>query len=171
MMAERGTRRSLGFRNSQGRSNPAVLLVSILLGLSIVLGGGGTPNPLSETLLMLAATGVALAWLAFRLRGPVDPRIVLLILLALALPLAQLIPLPPTIWHNLPGRELEVAALRLTGDDQTWRAFSIAYRERSDCQTLRPPNRLSILSTCSTTSEFLSRAALCCKILLCGTFA
>ncbi|MCP5379752.1 MAG: O-antigen ligase family protein [Novosphingobium sp.] len=126
MMAERGTRRSLGFRNSQGRSNPAVLLVSILLGLSIVLGGGGTPNPLSETLLMLAATGVALAWLTFRLRGPVDRRIVLLILLALALPLVQLIPLPPAIWHNLPGRDLEAAALRLTGDDLTWRAFSIA---------------------------------------------
>ena len=104
----------------------AVLLVAILLALAIAFGGGGTPNPLSEIFLQLLAAGLAMVWIACGLRGPKDRRISILVAMAVALPAVQLLPLPPAIWQALPGRVLEMDALRLVDAAQEWQPFSIA---------------------------------------------
>lgn len=44
--------------------------------------------------------------------------------LVLALPLLHLVPLPAGIWHALPGRGTEVAALRLVGAESGWMPLS-----------------------------------------------
>ncbi|WP_162789523.1 O-antigen ligase family protein [Altererythrobacter sp. ZODW24] len=45
--------------------------------------------------------------------------------LVLALPLLQLVPLPPSVWQSLPGREPAQRALALVGAESEWRAWSL----------------------------------------------
>lgn len=110
-----------------GRWQARILVAWVALAL--LLGGGGSPNPASELALQVAS--VVLLGACFALdrdaRWPPPPRPLLLIaLLALALPALQLIPLPAAIWHALPGRELERAALELIDQQGSVRPFSIA---------------------------------------------
>ncbi|MBI1867897.1 MAG: O-antigen ligase family protein [Methylocystis sp.] len=44
----------------------------------------------------------------------------------LAVPLAQLLPLPPAIWTSLPGRETAAAAFKLIGRDLPWAPLSMS---------------------------------------------
>lgn len=61
-------------------------------------------------------------WL--RIRTP------LILLSALTMLIAvQLVPLAPSIWHNLPGRELIVAADRVLGQPEIWRPISLTPSE------------------------------------------
>ncbi len=54
------------------------------------------------------------------------PRMALLITgLLVVIPLVQLIPLPPAIWHALPGRETARAALRTIDAEYTWRTWAL----------------------------------------------
>lgn len=70
-------------------------------------------------------------------------------LLAVAVPLLQLIPLPPTLWHALPGRELQREALALVDLDQTWRPISLApQRTLAALLALLPP--LTMLALTAT---------------------
>ena len=111
-----------------------------LIALCLFSGGGGSPSPLAETLI-ICACGLYIAALAVRsLRGgdrgetgqhlrPMrqpDWVLKLLICAALALPLLHLIPLPPGLWQGLPGRDVVAANLALAGADQSWRPISIA---------------------------------------------
>lgn len=105
-----------------------VAIAATLLALGIALGGGGTPNPVTEVWLELLAGLAMLAWLWLPgpLRLPADPLLWLLAAIALAVPTAQLIPLPPEIWQSLPGREAQLAALRLVGESDSWRPLSVS---------------------------------------------
>lgn len=98
---------------------------------ALVLGGGGSPAPHSELLLQVVVCLALLAWLwlpvdrrAGTMPRPVEPLVWWLGGLALALPLLQLIPLPPGLWHALPGQEGRVAALALVGADDTWQPLT-----------------------------------------------
>jgi O-antigen ligase len=51
--------------------------------------------------------------------------VVLLLAAVVLLPLMQLIPLPPSIWTALPGRDLIAQAAGLIGEPQPWRPWSI----------------------------------------------
>lgn len=104
-------------------------LVTLALSLALVLGGGGSPSPLSELMLQLVLAAIVAVWIWF-LPAPLGqsaPRGALLIAaLILAVPLIQLIPLPPSLWQALPGRKLEQEALALIGREDTWRSLSLA---------------------------------------------
>lgn len=50
----------------------------------------------------------------------------LLVCLVLAIPVLQLVPLPPDLWTRLPGREASEASLQLIGEASSWRPWSIA---------------------------------------------
>lgn len=106
----------------------AAVLAPLALGLSMLLGGGGSPAPMLELILQLAIALLLGLWLS----GATDalhrvPRQVWWIVgLVLALHLVQLVPLPPGLWRSLPGRENAVAALELVGADHTWRPWSLA---------------------------------------------
>lgn len=48
-----------------------------------------------------------------------------LLFAAAALPILQLVPLPPDVWQSLPGRALFVEAATVTGQAQPWRPLAI----------------------------------------------
>jgi O-antigen ligase len=99
----------------------ALLLVALALG-----GGSGwlAVGPMLAEMLGLAL----LFYLLTRrdsdrlLRGH-RPEFALLVAVA-ALPLLQLVPLPPLLWQGLPGRDATVAIAELTGTEGRWRPLS-----------------------------------------------
>ena len=107
------------------------MIVAGFLVCAMVLGGGGSPDPVPELLVQLAFVAATLLWLWWprsgeHLAGPAPAPLILLAALLLALPVLQLIPLPPAIWQALPMRELETASLDLVGEADSWRAWSIS---------------------------------------------
>jgi O-antigen ligase len=103
------------------RGRPYV--AAALLSFAIVFGGNGGP------LLDLAIELGALLLLALVLVTPVPVRgrwwaCAALILIAMV-PALQLVPLPATIWHALPGREVAVAAMRQAGFGDAPHALSL----------------------------------------------
>lgn len=114
--------------SSTVRSLPAM----VVLAAAIVLGGGGSPSPGWELLLQVVFAGVVIAWALAGLvrRGqpatpPAHRHVYLLALLVLAIPLLQLIPLPPSIWQALPGRKVELETLELLGAGQRWMPWTM----------------------------------------------
>ena len=73
---------------------------------------------------MLTALGFAV-W-AWRRAGAGIPAGALAICgIAILVPLAQLMPLPPSVWHSLPGRDVERQALALIHQSDSWRPISV----------------------------------------------
>lgn len=109
---------------------PGTGLIMAMLGASMILGGGGPDNPLTEMLLELFIVAcmfplcVSNSWQ--RGLGKISPMAWLLAAILLLLPLVQLIPLPPALWQALPGRDLEVKSLALTGMADRWMPLSMA---------------------------------------------
>lgn len=107
------------------RSTTAI--VSILLAAALLLAGGGWRAPFTEMIIELAAALLIAVWVwrsaAWR---RVPPRVWLIIALVASVPLVQLIPLPPQLWHSMPGRELQREALALIGQENAWQSWSIA---------------------------------------------
>ncbi len=105
-------------------------LVAAVLFVFLVLGGGGTSNPYTEVVLECVVAGLALLglWLTGQTGVPRrTPRTALVLAgLALLIPVAQLVPLPPSLWHGLPGRQPEIDALALIGQAQRWMPLSMA---------------------------------------------
>lgn len=109
---------------------------------AMVLGGGGTPSPLSELAVQLLFAACFALWLAWGgiLAPPARRPALALCGLLLVLPILQLVPLPPGLWHVLPGRALERDALDLVGAADAWRPFSVApARTVSALLALVPP--------------------------------
>lgn len=117
-------------------NSPRAWIVLVYVALAMLLGGGGTPNPTTELILeLLCAVAVAgFLWLrpadGSAHSGP-PPSAWLIAGLVALLPLVQLIPLPPAIWHALGGQQDRIAALALVGSADTWQPIS-----RSPAQTL-----------------------------------
>lgn len=102
-------------------------IVAAMLILAIVLGGGGSPQPLTELLLQLATVLAIGLWLWLPGRGSAGMGWSWLIVAALvAVPLLQLIPLPPAVWQGLPGRQGAIGALELVGYQDSWRPVSLS---------------------------------------------
>lgn len=104
---------------------------AVLLSAAVVLGGGGSPSVGFELALQLvfAAGLVALAAVAMVkpawVQGNPPLSAWLIAGLVLAVPLAQLAPLPPAVWQALPGRGMEVASLKLAGAEAKWMPLSM----------------------------------------------
>ena len=100
----------------------------VLLLVAFATGGGGSRFGLANLLVQLTAIGaLALnqeAFARFWRTAPLSLR--LLVAAALILPLLQIIPLPPQLWSNLPGRALLASALQQTGATDEWKALSLA---------------------------------------------
>ena len=95
----------------------------------MVFGGGGTPSAIAEVIVQLAFAACVLAWVWWaggeaahtlpRSLGALAAAIV-------ALPLLQMVPLPPSMWTAMPGRALVQDALAVVGAGSDWHAVSIA---------------------------------------------
>ncbi|WP_067906198.1 O-antigen ligase family protein [Novosphingobium fuchskuhlense] len=109
---------------------PGPALCMLILLLAMMLGGGGTVNPQTEMVLqvLIALTMIPLVG-SVRWQhglGPVHPGAWLLAALILVLPVAQLIPLPPSLWQALPNRSIEAQALAAAGAVGVWMPLSMA---------------------------------------------
>ncbi len=112
--------------------NVRAAIAALFVAASLVLGGGGSTAPFPEMLLQLVAALAAIAWMlvpggpsAARRAIPADWRLWVLAGLVLILPCLQLLPLPPSIWQNLPGREQERVALYLAGSEGAWMPWTL----------------------------------------------
>lgn len=102
------------------------LLIAVLL-VAFVCGGGGIEAAFGNLAVQLVALMVLAvrreSVLCFWRESPFVLR--LLIAASLALPLVQIIPLPPAIWTMLPGRSLVFQALEQTGQADAWMPISL----------------------------------------------
>jgi len=99
-----------------------------LLVLAILFGGGGSAYGIYNLIVQLAALAILAAnprlFVIFVLGRPLA--MVLLIGLTVALPLVQLVPLPPYVWSALPGRDLLFQSFELIGISKSWFPISLA---------------------------------------------
>lgn len=96
---------------------------------SLLLGGGTRGSFLSDALLQLVSLPVLLVALWRIIDAPLSHathRTLALAAAVLAVPLAQLLPLPPALWTRLPGRETMAAAFELIGRDLPWARLSMS---------------------------------------------
>ena len=112
---------------SESRQNVAVWIPVAFLVFVFLLGGGSRSDVASLPLLRAVSVVVA-AWALLKL-DPADWRrirvpITLLILLAAWMAI-QLIPLPPSTWQALPGREVTAQVDALLGQPDLWRPLSL----------------------------------------------
>jgi hypothetical protein len=110
-------RQELHSGSHPGYAGQGGLLTAIFLALALALGGGGSPAPLPEIILECLAVLFAVMWMLGALSAPqwrqVSGIAWIIAGIITAVPLLQLIPLPPLIWQALPGRSVEVDALTL----------------------------------------------------------
>lgn len=110
------------------RNDLQTILAAMAMAGALMLGGGDTPAPASELALQLFMAIIAGVWFWTVPRGAfasISWRVWLVVALVLVLPAAQLVPLPPSIWHGLPGRSIEIRSLALVGQDNHWQPFSV----------------------------------------------
>jgi len=100
----------------------------ILFLIFTFLVGGGSRSDIASLPLLRAAAVLAAFWAATRLTADDWKRIrapfILLVLLT-AWMAFQLVPLPPALWHTLPGRETIIAIDSLLGQPDLWRPISL----------------------------------------------
>lgn len=113
----------------KGQWDAVAIASVVLLALSFALGGASQGHALRLALVELAALPL-LVIAADRLVQTGlwrEHRFALGLLAAIvAVPLIQLIPLPPAIWTQLPGRDQMVLALQLAGLQPGWSPASLA---------------------------------------------
>jgi O-antigen ligase len=104
-----------------------MLLCALLLAVEIA-GGASRADASGQIIVRAAAWAALIGGLLFGTRPDLrgGRAVVLLLSAAIALPLVQLIPLPPAMWTALPGRELITHAASVAGGPQPWRPWTIA---------------------------------------------
>jgi O-antigen ligase len=107
------------------------LLCTIVLAACLFLGGGTRAGFLSDAVVELLAIPLLLIALG-RIAGLPSlkgARSALLLCLGIALvPALQLVPLPPSVWAALPGRETVIEPFRLLGQELPWMPLSLSPR-------------------------------------------
>src|SRR5262245_11905633 len=104
-------------------------LCVIVVVASLVLGGGTQSGFLSDAILQLIAIPLLLVALFRLLETPLTKqmRVALYFCLAsAAIPLIQLIPLPPWVWSALPGREPAAEVFEILGYKLAWMPISLS---------------------------------------------
>ena len=109
------------------RPSLTFILLALFLVMLWIAGGASRANVPGQ----VAVRGVA--WVMLVIMSLFVPKpmlkperpVLVILLMALALPLLQLVPLPPAIWQVLPGRALFTGAATALGEAQPWRPISI----------------------------------------------
>lgn len=110
-------------------ATPVFYLAAMVMVASLLLGGGTRGGFASDAVLQLIAIPALLfsLWSLFEQPLTRQMRIALWFCLAIAaLPLLQLVPLPPFLWTLLPNREPSVAGLETIGHSLPWMPISVS---------------------------------------------
>jgi O-antigen ligase len=118
----------------QGIPSLPFVLCAIAMVSSLVLGGGTRSGFLSDAILQFFCIPPLLVSLSQSLRAPPGNRLAnsslkwgLAFCAALvAIPLVQLVPLPPAVWTMLPNRQAVAEAFELVGADLPWMPISVS---------------------------------------------
>ena len=116
----------------QQRPRLFFILCAVTVVSSLLLGGGTRGGFLSDTILELIAIPAFLASLATLVALPRSESkqraewALMLCLAIAALPLVQLVPLPPWLWTELPNREQMVTVFDLLGRELPWLPISVS---------------------------------------------
>jgi len=116
----------------QQRPRLFFILCAVTVVSSLLLGGGTRGGFLSDTILELIAIPAFLASLATLVALPRSESkqraewALMLCLAIAALPLVQLVPLPPRLWTELPNREQMVTVFGLLGRELPWLPISVS---------------------------------------------
>src|SRR5262245_20098903 len=102
-------------------------LSAVVIEASLILGGGTRGGFLSDAILQL--TGIPLLfvalWKLFEVEWTRQLRIALFFCVAIvAIPVIQLIPLPPSLWASLPNREISAESFQILGQTVPWMPIS-----------------------------------------------
>ncbi|HVU31132.1 MAG TPA: O-antigen ligase domain-containing protein, partial [Sphingomicrobium sp.] len=125
-----------------GRESLRQGIVPAYIFLCIVLGGSGQGiwGNLVLQLLGIALIGWAVLAAPARPTGVALRRLALIAIAAIALVALQLVPLPPGLWTNLPGRNLIAQGYNSLGEPLPWLPLSLApYRTLASALFLIPP--------------------------------
>lgn len=127
----------------KGQWDAVAIAAAALLALSFVLGGSSQGHALRLALVELASLPL-LVLAGGRLAQTErwrEHRFALGILAAIvAIPLLQLIPLPPAVWSGLPGRDQMVLALQIAGVEPGWAPLTVSPdRTWASALALAPP--------------------------------
>lgn len=107
-----------------------------LLGLALLFGGGSPVSPIQRMIVEWAGV-IALGW--FFVRGWRAPRgraihVALGLIAAIVLlVVVQLVPLPPSVWRSLPGRDVAGHVLDVVGASGTWLPLSVDPASTREC--------------------------------------
>lgn len=105
-----------------------VLAAAALFAVALLLGGGSLRFPLTRMIVELAAAAALVGYAVRGWRAPVDrwsAAAMGVLLLAMLLPLVQVIPLPPSVWTALPGRDVAAKAIDYAGLAPRWMPISL----------------------------------------------
>jgi O-antigen ligase len=111
-----------------GQTHPMFVLTLVLIAASLFLGGGTQGGFLSDAILQLVAIPILCVALWRLLEVPLTRQMkaaLFFVAAMVAIPLAQLIPLPPWLWSALPGREPLVETFNLLGQRLPWMPISV----------------------------------------------
>lgn len=126
-----------------GESARRLAIAGLFLFVALLFGGGGSPAPFAELIVQIAALVALGLWFwpqPTRTREPLDRTLWLCAGALVLIPIIQLVPVPPVVWTNLPGRENVVAAITFIGREDEWRPISIApARTVASLLSLIPP--------------------------------
>ncbi len=110
---------------------------------SLILGGGTRGGFLSDAILQLIAIPLLLIslWRLIEIPLTGQMRLALFFCIAIvAIPLVQLIPLPPWLWTALPGRDAAAATFEILGQNAPWMPISVVpYETWLSMLSLIPP--------------------------------
>lgn len=108
--------------------SPALISLCGLLVVVEVAGGASRGDASGQAIVRAAAWAALIGGLLFGTRPDLrgGRAVALLLGAAIALPLVQLIPLPPAMWTALPGRDLITHTALGAGESQPWRPWAIA---------------------------------------------
>ncbi|MHA6332450.1 O-antigen ligase family protein [Qipengyuania sp. CAU 1752] len=113
--------------NTEFRPQTVWVLLLLLTGAVAFLGGSSRSDAAQLMVLRpLSAIFLMIALYNFRAQHVAGVRWLVFLLISLAiLMLVQVIPLPPEIWHRLPGRQPIVAMDAFLGFEELWRPLSL----------------------------------------------
>ena len=103
-------------------------LLAVLFGFLWLAGGASRADVMGQVIVRSVAWAVLIAYILFGQRPRLgEARAVTGFLLAAAtLAALHLVPLPPSVWTALPGRDLLTQAAVVIGEEQPWRPLSIS---------------------------------------------